>query len=226
MFDAASQSFYKRNVFNCQPFRQFYRQLECIGIVFSANVQLVIHSQFLELGNNRFYLGREYVDAADDQHVISTSEHSTHTHCRSSARTLVSHKITDVTSPVSDHRHAFLAQRRDDQFAFLAIRQHFQRIRVDDFYIEVVFLYVHPCIFLTAHGHSRTHDFRKSVNIISADTQTLFDLVAHALRPRLCAEYSCRKIQFFRFDPSLLHTFRDSQCIGRCAAKDIALHIL
>ena len=62
-------------------------------------------------------------------------------------------------------------------------------------------------------GDARADDLAQAVNIISLDSQRLFDFQPHLLRPGFGAEYAGFQSQFARLDAHFLHRFGDEQGI-------------
>src|SRR3546814_1166720 len=128
------------------------------------------------------------IDAAHDKHVVAaTSDLADAAHAARRGR----QQASQVTRAITYHRHGFLGQRREHQFAFFAIGHHLARFRVDDLGIEMVFPH-HRTVFGfdALHSHARPHDFRQAVDVQRVDAPTLFDVFTHMTRPGLRHDYA------------------------------------
>jgi hypothetical protein len=83
-----------------------------------------------------FDLRWKHVDAANDQHVVRPSQNL----CHSSHRTRRwRQQPRPIARAVTDDRQGFFRQRREDQLADFAIREHRALLWVHDFGVEMVF---------------------------------------------------------------------------------------
>ena len=88
-----------------------------------------------------------------------------------------------------------------------SVRKHLESIRVYDFRIEIILLYVHTLIILTAGGNSRSHYLGKSVYVMGLYVKSLLYLVSHALGPWLGAENARIDRKGLRVYSRLFHGF-------------------
>jgi pyruvate-ferredoxin/flavodoxin oxidoreductase len=134
---------------------------ERVHVAVAFHKQLVMRGQSLGFDDDGFDLGREYVYAADDQHVIAAAGYPLHARQRASAFAGRCIQGGQVPGAIADQGDGFLGQSGDDQFAGFARRQRFARFRVNDFAQEMVFHEVQTVLGLVAFdAHARPHDFR------------------------------------------------------------------
>ena len=131
-------------------------------------------------------LRREQVHAADDQHVVRAAGDLLDAPHRPRGRR---QQARQVARAIADHRQRFLGERREDQFALLAFRQHLAGLRIDDLRIEVVLPDRQPVLGLDALLRDPgTDDLRQAVDVDRVERGLRLDRVAHRRRPRLGAE--------------------------------------
>ena len=131
---------------------------------------------------------REDIDAAHDEHIVRAPENLFHADSRPTAAALLGVQDRSVTRAVTNDRHRLFGQRREDQLAFLAVRQFLARAWVDNLGQEVVFLDVHAVVLRTFDCHTGADDLGQAVDIKCLDPEFLFDLVPHLFGPRLRPE--------------------------------------
>ena len=98
---------------------------------------------------------------------------------------------------------ACLAERGQDQLAFLAVRAGLAGLEVDDLGIEIILEDVRPGLALAFHGHARADDFGQAVNVVGLDAAVRFDAPAHGFGPRLGAEDAGAQRQFLEVHADL-----------------------
>ena len=97
-----------------------------------------------------------------------------------------------IARAISDHGHGFLGQRREHQFAFLAVGQALARAWIDDLRQKVILPDCRSVIggsyFL---GNAGANHNRLALNIDRVDTEERFRFPRAGLRPmKLGAEYA------------------------------------
>jgi len=108
----------------------------------------------LDADQDMLDLGREDVDAADDQHVVGTAGDLLHPHQGPAAGTGLVEQPGDILGPVADQRDGLLGQGGEDQFSQFAGRQDATGIGIDDLGQEVVLEDVQAAAGLEAfHRH-------------------------------------------------------------------------
>jgi len=131
----------------------------------------------------------EDVHAADDQHVIRSAADAFHTADRAAAGTLVaySREMSRVRKRMTGH--PLLRDRRQDQFAFLAVAlDGFQSLGVNDLGIEMVLKDMEAAVRLTFGGDAGADDLGQAVDIKRGHAHPLARSSPHFLRPRLGSE--------------------------------------
>ncbi len=125
----------------------------------------------------------------------------------------------DVARAVAQHRQRFLGQRRDHQFAGLAVGHRRAGLGVDELEQEVVLPAVQPVAAFALAGHARAHDLGQAVDVVGAQAEARLDLVAHRRAPGLGAEHADAQPAAPQVDAHLLGHFGDRQRIGRRRAQ-------
>ena len=120
-------------------------------------------------------LGREDVDAAQDDHVVGAAGDLLHPpHRPRRAR----QQPGQVAGAVADDRQRLLGQRGEDQLAHLAVRQHRAGLGVDDLGVEVVLPDVQPVLGLDAFvGDAGPHHLGQAVDVDRVHVEGLLDLL-------------------------------------------------
>ena len=153
----------------------------------AVDLQLVVRGEVFELHDLLFQLGREDVDAADDEHIVTATADPVHT---THGTGCAGQQARQVAGAITDHRQRLLGQRGKQQFALLAIIKRRAVVRVNDLRIEMIFPDGRTVGgFDTLHRHAWPHDLGKPIDIQRGDPQTFLDFAAHGLRPRLCAKH-------------------------------------
>ena len=152
----------------------------------AGQVQLEVRRQGRDLEDELLDLGREEVDAAQDDHVVGAAGDLLHpAHGAGGAR----QQPGQVAGAVADDRHRLLGQRGEDQLAELAVGQHLAGDRVDDLGVEVVLPDVQAVLGLDALlGDAGAHHLGQSVDVGRVDAGPGLDLGPHLVGPRLGAE--------------------------------------
>ena len=176
--------------------------------------------KFRKAQDHTLYLRREYVDAADDEHVVAAAHDTVHAHQRTPARTFLIVQRRQVVRPVAQQRHRLLGQVRETQFAHLALRQRFPRRRVHNLRIIIVFVQVQTVLAFTLEAHARTRHLAQSVHVIRLDAERLLQFLTHVLRPRLRAENSDTQLEFLARKRTLLDRLAQIHRIRRRTAQN------
>ena len=115
------------------------------------------------------------------------------------------HERTEVSCTVTDDRHAFFGQRREDQFSGLTVRELLQCDRVDDLRIEMVFADVRAVLHLALVADARSHDLGESVEVVALQSQPVLYFLSHLLCPGLGTEGTDTQADILLADAQLLH---------------------
>ena len=102
----------------------------------AIDLQLVVRGEVFELHDLLFQLGREDVDAADDEHIVTATADPVHTTHGAGGPWK---QARQVAGAITNNRQRLLGQRGEQQFALLAIIKRRAVVRVDDLRIEMVF---------------------------------------------------------------------------------------
>ena len=78
------------------------------------------------------------VDALDLDHVVATADQDVDARERRAAGAFAGHDARQVVRAVADQRRALLPERRDDELAVFAVRQHRAGLRVDDLEVDEI----------------------------------------------------------------------------------------
>src|SRR5699024_6296973 len=109
--------------------------------VLSFYKDFIVWSDLIDLEQYFFDLRREYIDAADDKHVICPSGKIFDSCGHSSAFARLIENPGHISGPVTDNRKSLLSKTGHDKLSTLSRRQHFFCLRIDDFRYEPVFIY-------------------------------------------------------------------------------------
>ena len=123
----------------------FYAYLEGIVIINAVYDDLIV-CRITIVHKYGFDLRREYIDAADDQHIIGTSARFRHPDMRAAAAAFLACQDTDIFGAVADHRKCLFVNCRKDQFALCAIRQDLARIRINDLSYKMILIDMHSLL--------------------------------------------------------------------------------
>ena len=190
-----------------------------IGVADTVDGHEVVRCDAVDVEQSRFDLGREHVDALDDEHVIGTSLEALDAGHGAAAFAFLILETGDVSRPVTDEGLALFGETGDDEFAFGALRKLLAGLRVDDFRQEVVFPDVEASVEIAVRGDAGTGDLRQAVNVVGFDVETSLDLLAHLVGPGFGAVDGA--FQRDLIDAAgRLEFFRDVQQIGRRTADD------
>ena len=106
--------------------------LQSIEVVLAVDNKHILRFELRHSEDNALHLRREHVDASDDKHVVAAAHNTAHLHACTSTRTRIVIESTEVLSAIAKHRHTFLRECCEHEFALRAIRQLLQRLRVDN----------------------------------------------------------------------------------------------
>ena len=84
---------------------------------------------------------------------------------------------------------------------------------------------MHASLGFTLKGNAGTGNLCKSIDIVSFDSQALFDIMAHFLGPGFCPENTRLQFIVIRAVSLLCQALSYIGGIGRCAAKNRRIHI-
>src|SRR5574343_15188 len=202
---------------------EFATHFQVVEVTIAGNDDLVIAGQALVAQDLLLDLGREDVDAADDQHVVGTAGDLADTAERAGGRR---QQAGQVAGAVADDREGFLGQRGEHQFALFAVGQYFPGFRVDDFGVEMIFPNDRAVLGLdTFAGNARPHHFSQAVDVDGVDAELALDFATHALAPRLGTEDADLERNLFRLDVQALEFLGDDQRVGRRDHDDFRLEV-
>ena len=85
-------------------------KVEGILIALAVNSDEILRGKGGELGEHRFYLAGEYVDTADDEHVIAAAQYLAHPYCGASALARLIVEAREVTGAIAQYGHGLLAE--------------------------------------------------------------------------------------------------------------------
>ena len=123
----------------------------------------------MQIQQHAFYLRGEYVDSADDKHVVRPALGFRHANQGTAAFTGLMGYGSNIPGAVTDKRQGLFADTGKHQFALFPIRQLFPGDRIDNFRVEEIFLHVHACLFLTFAGHARACNLREAIDVKGPD---------------------------------------------------------
>jgi hypothetical protein len=95
--------------------------LDRVEVALARDDELVLARELAVREDDLLDLGREQVDAADDEHVVAAADDLAHAAHRARGRR---QEARQVARAVADHRQRFLGERREDELALLAVGQH------------------------------------------------------------------------------------------------------
>ena len=203
---------------------QFTTHFDVVKVAVTGEQNLIGARQTLVAQDLLFNHAREHVDATHDQHIVGPSGNAVHA---PEAARGGWQQAGQVTGAVANHRHRLFGKRGKNQFTFLAIGHHFTGIRVDDFWIKMILPNYRTVFgFDTFTGNTGSHHFRQTVDVDGFNTQLAFNLIAHAMTPRLGAEDADFQRDVFGFDALALKLLRNDQRVGRGHHDDLRLEIL
>jgi hypothetical protein len=164
------------------------------------------HQLFLDLG-------REDVDAAQDDHVVGAARDLLHPPHRPRR---AGQQAGQVAGAVADDREGLLGERGEDKLPHLAIGKDFAGHGVDDLGVEVILPDVQAVLGLDAFvGDAGAHDLGEAVDVDRMHVEGLFDLGPHGVGPGLRAEDADLKRAFARVAALFAVFVEDRERVGR-----------
>ena len=142
----------------------------------------------LDVHQYGFYLGGEDVDAADYKHIVRPAADALHPDESPAALALVMPQRADVAGAVADERHTLFVESGEHQLPGDPVGDGLQGDGVHYLGIEEVLHDVQSALIGTAHGHARTTDLRKPVDVVGGDVELALYLLFHVFGPGLRAE--------------------------------------
>src|SRR5699024_109792 len=138
--------------------------------------------QSVDLQGDLFDLGREYVHAAQDDHVIGTPGNAVHTTVARPSGTRF--QTGYVVSAEADDRQCFSGERGENQYAFFPVTQYLAVEWITDVRANGAFRNMPRVVgFYSFASYSRTHQLGQPVNITSLKVVEVFDFLTHAFGP-------------------------------------------
>ncbi len=160
--------------------------LDFVEMAVAAQVNLVLARELVVLDHDLLDLGRKYVDAANDEHVVAAPNDLAH--AAEGARSW-RQQPGEVARAIANDRQPFLGQRGEHQLALAAVGQRCAGDRVDDLGIEVIFPDHWPVLSLdTFAGDPRAHHLAQAIDVDRFQTGLGFDFAPHRLSPWFGAE--------------------------------------
>src|SRR5699024_1820868 len=160
--------------------------LDCqfVHPVWTGDFQCEVWRQGVDFQCDLFDLGRENIDAAQNDHVIGPTGNATHATVTGAGRSWF--QAGEVVGSEANNGECFTGQGGEDQLAFLIISQWSPADGVDDFWAEVIFPDVATILGIDSFpSDSGTHELGQAVNIAGFQVVELFDFVTHTFGPRL-----------------------------------------
>ena len=178
-----------------------------------GDANLVLAGQLRELLEDFLNLLREYIDALDFHHVISTP--GNHIDARVLAATLAIPRNNPghIVGTVADQRRPFLHQGGDDNLAPLPVSHRLQGNRVDDFQINIIIPVMHAVVIFAADADARAINLRQAVNVVQLNAQLAGNTVTHLLPPALGADDALFQINIIT-DAAFLDFLCQQQGVG------------
>src|SRR5664279_1968901 len=132
--DAVTQPLADRGAVGAGVLRQhFAADLDRIEVAVARDDGLVLPRELAVTEDDLLDLGREQVDAADDQHVVAAADDLAHAPHRARRRR---QEARQVARAIADDRQRLLGERREHELAFGAVGKHRAGVRIDDLGIE------------------------------------------------------------------------------------------
>src|SRR6266568_705499 len=145
--------------------------LQHVQRTFTIYNQLIVRFTPFYRNQNLLDLRRKYVNALDNQHIITPPHGFLHSDHGSTAFTGGMVESRDIPRSITDHREGFLADRGQHQFTDTSGGEHLAGFRIDYFGYESILGDVHAAFTQAFASNTRPHDFRKAVIIGGADHQ-------------------------------------------------------
>ena len=128
--------------------------LDAVAVVGPCDDDLVV-GRIAAVEQYGLDLGREYVDALYDQHVVASSHGLGHSHMGPAAGARLIVQNTDVLGPVADQRKCFLGNAGEYDLTLLAVRNRLSGLGIDGLHDEMVLwssLTCMPCCSLHSNA--------------------------------------------------------------------------
>ncbi len=185
--------------FKQRTVQKLHAYLHPVKMIYTVQLDLIMRADFRNLRQHLFNLRREYIHAADNQHVVCTAGKILHTRRGTAAFTRLIKQSCNILCAVTDHRQRLLRQRRHNELALLTFRQHFSGLRIDDFRDEMVFIDMHAAKLQTLSRHTGTVDLTHAVILRRLEIRTpqAVHFLTHALGHALAAEQTDTHFQVF-----------------------------
>jgi len=162
--------------------------LEFVHRAFAADDDLEVRLGLFNRKQHGFDLRREDVDAADDQHVVGAIADALHAAQRAAAGALAGDQRRNVARAEAQERKGLFGERRENEFAALAVGKDLAGVGIDDLGIERVLEDVNAVLGHALAGDSGADDFGQAVDVDGLEGEPFLDGFAHLLGPRLGAE--------------------------------------
>ena len=194
-----------------------------VEVLNTIEIDHVVRLNLTVRKENSLDLGREYVNAADDHHVVGTSGYLLDLRCGTSALTLAVVKACQVVCVITQERNAFLTDGGEYEFTEFSVRKRLACFRINDLRDEVVSFDVDQVGLVAGASYTRSADLCKTIDIESTQTELFFDLISHLDRPCLSSEDTAAEVQFTLIDAGSLELVGNVQRVCRRAHQDFRL---
>ena len=199
--------------------------VEGIVVLYAVNLDEVVGGVAF-VKKNGFDLGGEYVNAADDEHIVASAHGLCHLDECSAAGALLAGENADIAGTVTEKREAFLIKVGEYKLTLGAFGENLTGFGVDDLGVEVVLVDVHTRLLLAFECNTGAGGLGETVDIVCLDAESLLDIAAHFFCPGLSSEDTCLEVEGVGRDAHLLESFADVCGIGGSAADDGGVEIL
>jgi hypothetical protein len=198
---------------------------EGIDACFAAEDELVTGADALDIAENLLDLRREEIHAAEADKVIGPAEDPRHTKECPAAGTRLRIQRCNIARAVANQREALFCDCREHQFAFGADADGFERLGVDDFEEEMVFVDVESLAEVTFACDAGVHYLGEAVSIGGGDVQAFFQLLTQLVGPAFAAKEAVAQVQRFGVHAQFLQAGGDIDRVARRGNEGCRLEV-
>ena len=219
--DVLFDPFHGADIVGEQGLAHFHVDVQGVGVVLAAHDDLIVGGDVAaaDLQQDFLDLGREDVDAADDEHVVGAAHGLCHTDVGAAAGALFPVEHADILGAVAQQGEGLFGDGGEDQLALGAVGQDLAGVGVDDLGNEVVLADVHACLLGALVGNTGAGELGEAIDIIGLDAHLGLNVVAHLLGPGLSAEDAGLQLDLV-LDAPLQDGFGQVGGVGGGAAQD------